>query len=363
MQPIARSAVESSANATAVKQTGPFMLTLCRLEKPVSIRQPRAEQLKPFRFFTSRSCQSDGSERLYLHMGYFANLGEAQKWLGFMRSAYPSAIATPTPEALLQQRNSGVPTVQPADLTDSQVIGILETRGNSSTQAGAADPSGASVKLLKPEDTTTRQALREAVTKGAPVAFAVQLHWSAQPIDVTRVATLDIFKAYTLYATESRREGRSCHFLRLGFFKDAISAKQVALYVRSKFASAAVVPVTEPERTEANEGQIRRSGPDDAFQQQLEDALDSDNQSLCAAANEAERGAPQRAAAPVRSTESSVSRAPEPAKEPDTGSEETLQQTLELLAASEIWSDPESFGDTGVRHLTVVVEKRGTKRS
>jgi hypothetical protein len=39
--------------------------------------------------------------------------------------------------------------------------------------------------------------------------------------------------------------------LRLGFFTDAVSAKQVAQYVRSEFTSVSVVPVTERERTRA----------------------------------------------------------------------------------------------------------------
>ncbi len=65
--------------------------------------------------------------------------------------------------------------------------------------------------------------------------------------------SLAVFNPHTLYATESRREGRCCYFLRLGFFADPISAKQVAVQVRSIFASAAVVPVVEEEVTRARE--------------------------------------------------------------------------------------------------------------
>ncbi|MGK4455841.1 hypothetical protein, partial [Klebsiella pneumoniae] len=43
--------------------------------------------------------------------------------------------------------------------------------------------------------------------------------------------------------------------LRLGFFSDAISAKQVAYYVRSEFASVAVVPVSPQERTRASDSE------------------------------------------------------------------------------------------------------------
>ena len=138
-------------------------------------------------------------------------------------------------------------------MTDTQVMKILERRHVSAAQHDVDESSCDQIALLRPDDTGTRQALKEAVVQGAPVSFAVQLQWSAEPIDLSRVPALAIFKAHTLYATESRREGRSRYFLRLGFFADPISAKQVAVQVRSNFASAAVVPVVEQEVTRARE--------------------------------------------------------------------------------------------------------------
>jgi hypothetical protein len=89
-------------------------------------------------------------------------------------------------------------------------------------------------------------------TTSTPAAFSVQLQWSVQPIDLTRVPTLAIFGAYTLYTVEGSREGRRWFGLRLGFFSDAHSAKQVAQYVRSEFATVAVVPVSLKERDSAS---------------------------------------------------------------------------------------------------------------
>ncbi len=37
---------------------------------------------------------------------------------------------------------------------------------------------------------------------------------------------------------------------------------------------------------------------------------------------------------------------------------ETLDQTLEMLAKNEVWADPDSVSDTGVRHLKVEVHGR-----
>ena len=130
--------------------------------------------------------------------------------------------------------------------TDTQVIKILEHRRAPGSIPG--NGVGADVKTLRPEDTGTRLVLRQAVSRSEPVSFAVQLQWSVNPIDAESIPRHPIFGAYRLYSAEGRRAGRSWFFLRLGFFTDAESAKQVAHYLRADFASAAVVPVTPQER-------------------------------------------------------------------------------------------------------------------
>jgi hypothetical protein len=137
-------------------------------------------------------------------------------------------------------------------LTDAQVLKVLENRR---TATGLIDGEAirSDVAMLPPEDTNTRLVLREAVARNAPVSFAVQLQWSVQPIDVKSVPQHPIFHAYALYAAEGRRTGRTWFFLRLGFFSDAVSAKQVAHYLRGDFASAAVVPVSPEERQQVSQ--------------------------------------------------------------------------------------------------------------
>src|SRR6266404_2109495 len=149
------------------------------------------------------------------------------------------------------------PRVAPAEgssLSDTQVLRMLETRRPESGEPPPADVAHGSIPLLKPDDTGTRRALKEAVVNNAPVAFAVQLQWSVQPVELGNVPPLAIFSAYTLYTVEGSRDGRKWYGLRLGFFSDAISAKQVAYYVRSEFASVAVVPVSPQGRTRATDG-------------------------------------------------------------------------------------------------------------
>jgi hypothetical protein len=91
-----------------------------------------------------------------------------------------------------------------------------------------------------------------AAPRVEPALFAVQLLWSVKPIDMGQIPQLAIFSAYTLYGAEGNRDGRRWYGLRLGFFTDAVSAKQVAQYVRSEFKSVSVVPVTERERGRAS---------------------------------------------------------------------------------------------------------------
>src|SRR5262244_2334731 len=90
--------------------TGGFMLTLCELAAPVSLRPPRSPQLKPFTFFMNRTRQPDGSEPLYLHMGFFETLAQAERWAESVRRIYPGAFATIAPPGLARSARSEVPT-------------------------------------------------------------------------------------------------------------------------------------------------------------------------------------------------------------------------------------------------------------
>ena len=381
------SPMSAPAAHPADPDAGPFMLTLCRLDSAASVRLPRVSQLERFRFFTTRARQSDGTERRYLHMGYFPSLAEAQKWAQLMRPTYPYAIATLVPAPLLRHPDSGVPTLAataeprgvapkparspaPIDaetLTDTQVLNVLETRRASAAHEHRAEAAGAEIPLLRPEDTYTRRVIKEAVVQGAPVCFAVQLLGSERPIDLGSVPSVSIFRAYTLYVTEGQRAGRSWYCLRLGFFSDAISAKQVGYFVRSSFASVAVLPVTEQERALAKDTSVAPASLGDPFQESLDQTLTADQKRSTTPPNGSvpPRGATQ----PVAGGSASHQQLP-PAKSPSTTDRSrrptrapTLDETLDMLATSEIWANEDSLSETGVRHLTVQVQKAKARRS
>jgi hypothetical protein len=266
-----------------------------------------------------------------------------------------------------------------ASLTDTQVLRYLETRRGDDGRSGEEAPD-ASITLLKPDDTGTRRALKEAVTQNAPVSFAVQLQWAVQPVELDKVPPLAIFSAYTLYTVEGSREGRKWYGLRLGFFSDAISAKQVAYYVRSEFASVAVVPVSPQEKDRASEEDSKKANASMAFPRKTRQGpvdefklIDSDEEAkpVGKVATPRPAAAAKPAAAPTSSAAARPAAQPAVAKRsPLKGSgrvgarerrgPQTLEETLEILGAGELEVDNgngQTLNDTGVRHLRVEVQK------
>ncbi|HET9391614.1 MAG TPA: hypothetical protein VFO44_18350 [Steroidobacteraceae bacterium] len=260
-----------------------------------------------------------------------------------------------------------MPSVEAAEdavFTDTQVLKFLETRRADGDAGSHVDAETGSISLLKPDDTGTRRALKQAVVDNAPVSFAVQLQWSVQPIELTKVPPLAIFSAYTLYTVEGSRDGRRWYGLRLGFFTDAISAKQVAYYVRSEFTSVAVVPVSPQERTRASDADKKASGqvgtPRKIRAEPVEEfkLIDSD-QVPASTAVSIPRKAPQ-SGGPKNSAGKAGAKGSSRVRARERRGPQTLEETLEILGASELEIDTgsgETLNESGVRHLRVEVQK------
>jgi hypothetical protein len=248
---------------------------------------------------------------------------------------------------------------QPAEgtLSDTQVLRVLEDRRPDDAER-TGDGQASNIPLLKPDDTGTRKALRDAVSSNAPVWFAVQLQWSVQPVELDKVPPLAIFSAYTLYTVEGSREGRHWYGLRLGFFSDAISAKQVAYYVRSEFGSVAVVPVSPEERARATDDDktaAALAAPEVARRTEVEEfkLIDAKEEPQLPV----RAGAPRPTAKPAPKARG---RAPGRVGIRERRSGPTLEETLEILGATQLTIEGErgeSLNDTGVRHLQVEVQK------
>ncbi len=328
--------------------------------------------------------------------------------------AAPVAPKPPEPTVMMPIVQPGVPPAQPTmtaaaavnnmrqvieeldDLSDTQTIRLLERHNpyKEGSQEASADEA---IRVIKPEDAQSMAAIKNAVTRNAPVLFAVQLDWSVAPFDMAKVPPLAIFNAYTLYTTEANREGRTWYGLRLGFFSDAVSAKQVAYYVRSDFKAVSVVPVTTIEKERATDLNAERSGiyraanikdtpaptpaslsqsnasgifqllEDDRPAQIMQD-IDGEMSPRFFKPNEPAKPAPTPAAAPAADANKGASKSRKPgpkgAARRDAHAqvdEETLDQTLEILGAHTLEITNDSANDTGVRHLRVKVDKKGSK--
>jgi hypothetical protein len=251
----------------------------------------------------------------------------------------------------------------PQPLSDTQVMQILETRRTQEPTRAAADVSDG-IPMLRPDDSGTRRALKEALHHNAAVSFAVQLQWSAAPMALDKVPPLAIFSAYTLYTVEGNRDGRKWYGLRLGFFSDATAAKQVAQYVRSEFASVAVVPVSPQERGRASSADHKTPAVSFA---ETQPATHPEEIKLLDDANMA---APRIPATPTggAQTGSAAARAAATRSKALRSKERTaqrkgpysLEETLEILGAGNLEIDNgrgELINESGVRHLKVEVRK------
>jgi hypothetical protein len=94
--------------------------------------------------------------------------------------------------------------------------------------------------------------------------FAIQLAASEQPVNLDAMPHLDIFEAYSLYSVATAGSGKIVHSLRLGFFKEAVSAEAVSGYLKTFFASPSVLRISVAEQARFKDApQPRRNEPVD----------------------------------------------------------------------------------------------------
>ncbi|MBK7251910.1 MAG: hypothetical protein IPI06_13860 [Gammaproteobacteria bacterium] len=275
-------------------------------------------------------------------------------------------------EVLAQLSDDPIPTEPAPDvLSDTQVLKLLEKGTGAAPASGkTARPADAraaeAVSMLRPDDTQTMRALRAEVARNVQVSFAVQLHWSVQPIELDKVPPLAIFSAYTLYTVEGSREGRRWYGLRLGFFSDAISAKQVAGYVRSEFASVAVIPVTANERERAgNRKSASRPRPASATVKPPKPPTDEFKLLDDTAAQRtplAADPAPEVQPEAVDDVDTAPAEVPGRRRRGarPQAAPRTLDETLEILGAGELEIDRSHtlLNDSGVRHIRIQADNR-----
>ncbi|MFM2289548.1 MAG: hypothetical protein RL684_2691, partial [Pseudomonadota bacterium] len=257
-------------------------------------------------------------------------------------------------------------------LSSKEALALLEQPPREHAPPAATPASAAAPARRIGASKAQPVAVSPSASAGQPI-YAVQLLWSVQAIDMSRVPQLAIFSAYRLYGAEGNRDGRRWYGLRLGFFADSVSAQQVANYVRSEFASVSVVPVSAGERERATRSTARplpatkneershgmqfidevltdtatsgsRPALDEAAVAAAQSPADAEA-AWAAAASAAVQGgpAPRKSAAPgKRAKLRAGNRAA--SKHPQRTPPQTLEQTLDALGASTLSLD-EGRGD------------------
>jgi hypothetical protein len=404
-----------------------YIINLLSSTTPMALEVPYAPELEGFAVFRSRRVE-DGRDRFRLHLGYFESIQEAERALTVVRTRYPAAWVALAPkdsmgslddtsvaQFQLVRRRRTQPAVAPAKNQFAQPAAPAQVAAPvrpvraaplratlvAPAQSRSAAPSQAAQSRLSPVEvlqllesapraarTVAPAALHEARAPNAPNApplsvaspqkFAVQLIWSTATVDAARVPQLAIFDAYTLYSVQVERAGRRWHGLRLGFFSDPVSARQVALYARSDFSAAAVVPVSERECAKANEVALahnQRAG------QPATPRKDQDTIELKEDDTPRTRSAPLQesllaqglpvmpaSAEPVR-TNGVPAKQSKPVQVAPSHRQSTLKRAsrsmddlLEELGAGTLDIEPggshEELSDSGVRHLSVSIVRR-----
>jgi hypothetical protein len=243
--------------------------------------------------------------------------------------------AQPKSQSQASQRNRVAKPIQatasPA-LPPRQVLNLLESGSQRTAPAPVMQP------------------MERAAVIGALQRFAVQIVWSMDPVDLAHVPKLAIFDAYTLYKVQVDRAGRRWYGLRLGFFSDPVSARQVALYARSDFSAAAVVPVSDRECQRAEQAAITE------FPQPVVRKTEDRIQLF----DEPEKSLPVRSQGAGRSRpgESGSAATQRPARKPKAKTTQELADELVALQDEPDFSGSDPLNDTGVRHLAVNVVKK-----
>ena len=246
------------------------------------------------------------------------------------------------------------------------------------------------------------QAIKSEVKRNAPVLFAVQLDWSVTPFDMAKVPPLAIFNAYTLYTTEANREGphlvrpaprllqrrrfrEAGGVLRALRLQDRVGrardddrerTRQRLNAARSGIHRAANIkegPAPTPlSMTSSNASGVFKLLDDDLPAHHRAGRRRRDVAALqqagrrharCAGAGREARGARRAGSAATSKASKGASPAPAVLRRDAHAQvdEETLDQTLEILGANTLEITNDSAGDTGVRHLRVKVDKKGSK--
>lgn len=186
----------------------------------------------------------------------------------------PARPAAQSPAAAAKKGAPAKPAVKPAapvakkgePLAKPATPAVAKPAAPILKQVPPAPVRDSSLKHPNLDSTQTIRALTtEEMNDGAQEKwFAIQLAASEQPVNLDTMPHLDIFEAYSLYSVATAGSGKIVHSLRLGFFKEAVSAEAVAGYLKTFFASPSVLRISVAEQARFKDApQPRRAEPEE----------------------------------------------------------------------------------------------------
>ncbi len=172
----------------------------------------------------------------------------------------PSAPATPAkPAASAPAKTAAAPTAKPA----AKPAAAKAAPPKPAQPAAAAPrpsapvpssvnkpamPAAPSAGRVELDSTQTIRALTSAEMNDDEKWFSIQLVVSEQPVNLDAMPHLDIFEAYRVYSIANAGSGKIVYSLRLGFFREEVSAEAVAGYLKTFFASPSVMRISTAEQ-------------------------------------------------------------------------------------------------------------------
>jgi len=159
---------------------------------------------------------------------------------------------------------SAASTAAPKLAPETSKMKAAQANAPAAAQAAVAPSTQKSgPKLPDLDSTQTIRALTSAELENESQEkwFAIQLAVSDQPVNLDAMPRLDIFEAYRLYSVATAGSGKITHSLRIGFFREEVSAEAVCGYLKTFFASPTVVRISIAEQARFKDPPTAKPAP------------------------------------------------------------------------------------------------------
>jgi hypothetical protein len=226
--PVAK--VEPKVDAGASVRVRALELTLSDPPAPASAQKARVASNEPF------------------HVGKGVDIPTMQLSL----QSEPASASKVAVQPVTKSAGKSAPPAPVAAPAKSNRTAALP--GKSVATPVAAKPAPSALAVAKHPDLDSTQTIRALTSEelnddAQEKCFAIQLAASEHPVNLDTMPHLDIFEAYRLYSVAIAGSGKIVHSLRLGFFKEAVSAEAVAGYLKTFFSSPSVLRISVAEQT------------------------------------------------------------------------------------------------------------------